>query len=117
MLTPTGSNTAPSPVSMPATALWLPDGDKSSPVVILGDSFCGVYQLEEPKHAGISAHIAKEIGMPVDLIMAYGSGPKIRGRLARRGASVVRKKKLVIWTTASRDLYDYWTPWETIKVP
>ncbi len=91
--------------------------DKSSPIVILGDSFCGVYQEEEPKHAGLSAHIAKEIGMPVDLIMAYGSGPNIRQRFARRGAEEISKKKLVIWTTASRDLYDYWSPWEIVKVP
>lgn len=91
--------------------------DKSSPIVVLGDSFCGVYQEEEPKHAGLSAHIAKEIGMPIDLIMAYGSGPNIRQRFARRGAEDIKQKKLVIWTTASRDLYDYWSPWEIVKVP
>ena len=110
------------PMKLSGQQVLNPDGsfyedDKSSPIVILGDSFCGVFQLEEPKHAGLSAHIAKEMGMPVDLIMAYGSGPKIRGRLARRGAAAVSKKKLVIWTTASRDLYDYWSPWNTIKVP
>jgi hypothetical protein len=110
------------PMELSGQQVLNPDGslyedDKSSPIVILGDSFCGVYQLEDPKHAGISAHIAKEIGMPVDLIMAYGSGPGIRKRLARRGASAIGKKKLVIWTTAARDLYDYWAPWGLIKVP
>ncbi len=88
--------------------------DKSSSIIILGDSFCGVYQLEDPKHAGVSAHIAREIGMPVDLLMAYGSGPQIRGRLKRRGEAAIRKKKLVIWTTAARDLYDYRSPWKII---
>jgi alginate O-acetyltransferase complex protein AlgJ len=110
------------PMKLSGQQVLSPDGsfykdDKSSPIVILGDSFCGVYHLEAPKHAGISAHIAKEIGMPVDLIMAYGSGPGIRKRLARKGASAVSEKKLVIWTTAARDLYDYWAPWELIKVP
>jgi hypothetical protein len=85
--------------------------------VILGDSFCGVFQVEEPKHAGLSSHIAKEIGMPVDLMVAYGSGPGIRKNLSRRGASVINSKKLVIWTTASRDLYNYWSSWDLVKLP
>ena len=119
---PDGEKIEYRPMKLSGRQVLNPDGsfyedDKSSPIVILGDSFCGVYHREEPKHAGISAHIAKEIGMPVDLIMAYGSGPKIRGRLARRGASAVREKKLVIWTTAARDLYNYWAPWGIIKVP
>jgi alginate O-acetyltransferase complex protein AlgJ len=110
------------PMKLSGQQVLKPDGsfyedDKSSPIVVMGDSFCGVYQREEPKHAGISAHIAKEIGMPVDLIMAYGSGPGIRKRLARRGASAISEKKLVIWMTAARDLYDYWAPWELIRVP
>jgi len=110
------------PMKLTGQQVLNPDGsfyedDESSPIVILGDSFCGVYHLEEPKHAGISAHIAKEISMPVDLIMAYGSGPGIRKRLARRGASAISKKRLVIWMTAARDLYDYWAPWEIVKVP
>jgi alginate O-acetyltransferase complex protein AlgJ len=110
------------PMKLTAHQVLNPDGtlyddDKSSPVVILGDSFCGVYQLEDLKYAGLSAHIAKGIGMPVDLIMAYGSGPNIRQRFARLGASAISQKKVVIWTTASRDLYNYWAPWELIRVP
>jgi len=110
------------PMQLTGHQVLNPDGsfyedDESSPIVILGDSFCGVFQVEDPKHAGLSAHIAKEIGMPVDLMVAYGSGPGIRKRLARRGASVIQQKKLVIWTTAARDLYNYWSPWDMVKVP
>jgi hypothetical protein len=84
---------------------------------MLGDSFTGVFHLEDCKHAGLSAHVARELGMPVDLIMAQGSGPRIRGQLARRGHDAVSAKKLVIWTVAARDLYNYWAPWDLIKVP
>ncbi len=110
------------PMTLIAQQVLNPDGSfyedsESSPLVILGDSFCGVFQVEEPKHAGLSSHIAKEIGMPVDLMVAYGSGPGIRKNLSRRGASVINSKKLVIWTTASRDLYNYWSSWDLVKLP
>ena len=110
------------PMSLAAQQVLNPDGslykdDESSPIVILGDSFCGVFQVEDPKYAGLSAHIAKEIGMPVDLMVAYGSGPGIRKNFARRGSAVIANKKLVIWTTAARDLYNYWAPWDLVKVP
>jgi hypothetical protein len=55
--------------------------------------------------------------MPVDLIMAQGSGPRIRGQLARRGHDAIAAKKLVIWTVVSRDLYNYWAPWDLIRLP
>lgn len=110
------------PMTLIAQQVLNPDGSfykdsESSPIVILGDSFCGVFEVEDPKYAGLSAHIAKEIGMPVDLMVAYGSGPGIRKNLARRGASAIQSKKLVIWTTASRDLYNYWSPWDLVKLP
>ncbi len=110
------------PMKLSAEQVLNPDGryyqdDKSSPIVVLGDSFTGVFHFEDCKHAGLTAHIAKEIGMPVDLIMAHGSGPRIRKRFARRGSDAIQEKRLVIWTTAARDLYEYWAPWETVRVP
>ncbi len=67
-----------------------PDGtlyedDPDSPIVVLGDSFTGVYELMDCEHAGVSAHIARAIGYPVDLVMSYGGGPNVREYLARRG--------------------------------
>lgn len=110
------------PLQLTAQQVLNPDGseyvdDPESPLVMLGDSFTGVFQLEDCKHAGLSAHVARELGMPVDLIMAQGSGPRIRGQFARRGHDAIGQKKLVIWTVAARDLYNYWAPWELIKVP
>lgn len=91
--------------------------DQASPVVMLGDSFTGVFHFEDCKHAGLSAHLARELGLPIDLIMAQGSGPRIRGQLARRGPQALASKRLVIWTMVSRDLYNYWADWDLIKLP
>ena len=93
------------------------EDDQASPIVMLGDSFTGVFHFEDCQHAGVSAHLAKELGLPIDLIMAQGSGPRIRGQLARRGPDGLEGKQLVIWTMVSRDLYDYWADWDLIELP
>src|SRR4029453_5039009 len=49
--------------------------DPASPIVLLGDSFTAVYQLMDAEHAGVSAHVARGIGYPLDLVMSYGGGP------------------------------------------
>jgi SGNH hydrolase-like domain, acetyltransferase AlgX len=92
------------------------DDDADSPVVVLGDSFTGVYELTEAEHAGVSAHIARAISYPVDLVMSYGGGPNVRQKLMRRGVEGLAGKKLVIWMMTARDLYNYWEDWTPLKV-
>jgi len=110
------------PMTLTAEQVINPDGrpykdDPDSPIVMLGDSFCGVFHFEDCKHAGVSAHLAREIGAPIDLIMAHGSGPRIRVQLSRRGAGAIARKRLVIWTVVARDLHKYWAPWGKVRVP
>ncbi|MDB4979939.1 MAG: hypothetical protein JWM82_691 [Myxococcales bacterium] len=92
------------------------DDDADSPVVLLGDSFTGVYELTEAEHAGVSAHLARDVGYPVDLVMSYGGGPNVRQKLMRRGVEGLANKKLVIWMMTSRDLFNYWEDWSPLKV-
>ncbi len=91
------------------------DDDPDSPVVLLGDSFTGVYELTDAEHAGVSAHIARGIGYPLDLVMSYGGGPNVRQKLLRRGVEALGKKKLVIWMMTARDLFNYWEDWEPVQ--
>jgi SGNH hydrolase-like domain, acetyltransferase AlgX len=86
----------------------------SSPIVVLGDSFTGVYELTDAEHAGVSAHVAAGISHPVDLVMSYGGGPNVRNKLMSRGKADLSRKKLVIWMMTARDLYDYWEDWEAL---
>jgi alginate O-acetyltransferase complex protein AlgJ len=90
------------------------DDDPDSPVVVLGDSFTGVYELTDAEHAGVSAHIAKGISYPVDLVMSYGGGPNVRFTLLRRGEAALNAKKLVVWMMTARDLYGYAEDWEPL---
>jgi hypothetical protein len=95
-----------------ATDGALYEDDPDSPVVLLGDSFTGVYQLMDCEHAGVSAHLAKELGTPIDLVMSYGGGPNVRAKLLRRGEASLGTKKVVIWMMTARDLYDFSEGWE-----
>ncbi|HET9955290.1 MAG TPA: hypothetical protein VFQ61_12335 [Polyangiaceae bacterium] len=88
--------------------------DPDSPIVVLGDSFTGVYQLMDAEHAGLSAHMAKDVGYPIDLVMSYGGGPNVRHKLMRRGTDALESKKLVVWVMTARDLYNYWEDWEPL---
>lgn len=94
----------------PEGALY--EDDPESPIVVLGDSFTGVYELMDCEHAGVSAHLAKELGTPIDLVMSYGGGPNVRSKLLRRGEAALGTKKLVIWMMTARDLYDFSDGWE-----
>lgn len=105
------------PETLSAQQVIAPDGalyedDPDSPIVLLGDSFTGVYQLMDCEHAGVSAHLAKELGAAVDLVMSYGGGPNVRSKLLRRGEGALGAKKLVIWMMTARDLYDFSEGWE-----
>ena len=100
-------------VLVPGGAFY--EDDAESPIVVLGDSYTGVYQLMDAEHAGLSAHIAKSVGYPVDLVMSYGGGPNVRHKLLRRGKEALASKRLVIWVMTARDLYDYWEDWEPLK--
>jgi alginate O-acetyltransferase complex protein AlgJ len=98
----------------------LPDGtlyedDLESPIVLLGDSFTGVFQRTPCRNAGVSAHIAQRIRYPLDLVMSYGGGPGVRKVLLRRGVDDLKKRRLVIWLFTARDMYNYWEDWEPLK--
>ncbi len=91
------------------------DDDPDSPIVVLGDSFTGVYELTDAEHSGVSAHIAKNLSVPVDLVMSYGGGPNVREKLLRRGKDALAAKKLVVWIMTARDLYNYWDDWTPLE--
>jgi len=68
------------------------EDDPDSPIVILGDSFTGVYELMDASMLACSAHIARQIGYPVDLLMSYGGGPNVREKLLRRARTSLQAR-------------------------
>ena len=90
---------------------------KTSPIIFLGDSYSSVFHKQDCKHAGITAHIAREIGIPLQLELSLGGGPEVRKKLARRGRDALVGKRLVIWALSERDLFNYRSPWDIVLMP
>lgn len=111
------------PEHISAQQVLCPDGtpyvdDPDSPVLLLGDSFANIYEFDVCQHAGFTAHLAKELGMPVGLIATAGGGPIGPAHLARLSRQQMRRKRIVIWMMVARDLYDSPTPWlRNVPVP
>jgi len=84
----------------------------SSPVVVIGDSYTGVFQQVLPGSAGFSAHLAYHLKAPVDLVMGWGGGPEAPAKLMRRGSDYTKSKRLVIWVMSARDLLTYPGEWQ-----
>ena len=109
-------------VDIAAKRVYNPDGtafkgaNVDAPVMLIGDSFTGVFELVDCKAAGVGAHIAANTGIPVDIITSWGGGPLVRDKFYRARKNNLDKKRVVIYMMVSRDLYNYsqlWQPLET----
>jgi alginate O-acetyltransferase complex protein AlgJ len=88
-----------------------------SPIVLIGDSFTGVYELTDCKSAGIGAHLAFGTGIPVEIITSWGGGPNVRGRFLRARGNRLDNVRLVIYLMAERDFWKYPAGWESLEYP
>ncbi|MBL8025832.1 MAG: hypothetical protein JNL74_05445 [Fibrobacteres bacterium] len=88
---------------------------KDSPVLLITDSFGGVYQRTGCKAGGVSAHLAKNIEMPVALNVSYGGGPTLVSQLKKMGIEGVSQKRVVVWMMVARDLYNYHENWDVLE--
>ena len=80
---------------------------ESSPVLVLGDSYTGVFQTVGCRNAGVTAHLAARLGGPVDLIMGWGGGPGGAPEARQARGRYLRSKRLVVWMMSARDLFVY----------
>lgn len=93
---------------------------RDSPVLVLGDSHGLVFHAGEDMHArgaGLVDHLARELGIPIDLIAVRGSGATpSRLALRRRGADALAGKKFVIWCLSVRE-YTEGQGWRQLPPP
>ena len=114
-------------------------------VLVLGDSFCRIYQLPEPKSlgeiasggateamikkdesstrkllpgsAGFLSHLALAMKSPVDSIVSDGgASTDVRKRL-NMNPEILEGKKVVIWEFIERDIQSGREGWELVSLP
>jgi len=85
------------------------EADAGSPVLLMGDSHCLVYQSGGDMLAtssGLASQLAMELQLPIDWIGVRGSGARpARIQLFRRGRKpgYLDSKKVVIWCFSARE--------------
>jgi alginate O-acetyltransferase complex protein AlgJ len=84
-----------------------------APIMLIGDSFTGVFESVDCKGAGVGAHIAYKTDLPLDIITSWGGGPLVRKKAMRVREKDLSSKKLVIYMMVARDLYNYSQKWES----
>ena len=91
--------------------------DPKSPILWLGDSYSRIYQTDEPKSAGIIAHVAQRLNCPLaSVVNDGGASTVVRQQLARKG-DLLQGKKLVVWTFVERDLRFGSKGWQIEDLP
>jgi hypothetical protein len=129
----------PTPADRPGT--FRAPGQESS-VLVLGDSFCRIYQYAEPKSlgekiltsqadpketrstrrllpgsAGFISHLALALQSPVDAIVSDGgAGTDVRRKLSTN-PEILEGKKVVIWEFVERDIALGRQGWEDTPLP
>lgn len=100
--------------------LWYPT--RSADILLLGDSFCNIYSLggmNWGEGAGFGEHLSFALKRPLDCIINNAGGSHVtRERLVKelaRGRNRLKRKRLVIWEFAMRDLLS--GDWKILKLP
>lgn len=100
------------------TRWHLPDGTpyddvEGASILLIGDSYLGVYQKVPPRAAGFSAHLAASLATPVSVVMGWGGGPEAPRKLAARGPDALKGRRLVVWVMSVRDLFRFPGGWKS----
>ncbi|HEX7511042.1 MAG TPA: hypothetical protein VF335_07070, partial [Chitinivibrionales bacterium] len=108
-------------VMLRAKQVFTPQGtpfkpsNPQAPILLIGDSFTGVFEIVDCKAAGVGARIAEKTNTPVDIITSWGGGPQVREKMLRARKKDLPAKRVVIYMMVERDLYNYSGGWAPLK--
>jgi len=115
---------------------------QAAPVLVLGDSFCRIYQFLEPQSlgdasaaavpgqkdgkstqrllpgsAGFLSHLALALKAPVDAIVSDGGASTDVRRKLSTNPEILEGKKVVVWEFVERDIALGKQGWEEVPLP
>jgi hypothetical protein len=92
------------------------DDYRNAQILLLGDSFSRIYQTDEPRSAGLVAHLARELSQPIASIVSDGGASTLVRQTLARKANLLKGKKLVVWEFIERDLRYGAEGWKTVAL-
>ena len=88
-------------------------GGKNAPILLMGDSFTGVFESVDQKSGGPGSLLAYATGLDVQVLTSWGGGPGVRSRLKKMKKDM-QSKRLVIYMMTARDFWQSPMEWDGI---
>lgn len=88
-------------------------GGKNSPILLMGDSFTGVFESVDGKSGGPASLLAFATGLDVQVMTSWGGGPGVRHRMVKDKKSL-KSKRLVIYMMTMRDFWQSPMEWDAL---
>ncbi|WP_298769132.1 hypothetical protein, partial [uncultured Fibrobacter sp.] len=86
-------------------------GGKNSPILLMGDSFTGVFESVNQKSGGPGSLLAFATGLDVQVLTSWGGGPGIYHRMMKMKKDM-QSKRLVIYMMTARDFWQSPMEWD-----
>ncbi|MBR6454494.1 MAG: hypothetical protein IKS97_07985 [Fibrobacter sp.] len=86
-------------------------GGKNAPILLMGDSFTGVFESVDQKSGGPGSLLAYATGLDVQVLTSWGGGPGVRARLKKMKKDML-SKRLVIYMMTARDFWQSPMEWD-----
>lgn len=88
-------------------------GGKNAPILLMGDSFTGVFESVDGKSGGPGSLLAFATGLDVQVVTSWGGGPLVRHRMVKDKKSL-KTKRLVIYMMTLRDFWQSPLEWDVL---
>ena len=86
-------------------------GGKNSPILLMGDSFTGVFESVDQKSGGPGSLLAYATGLDVQVLTSWGGGPGVYPRMMKMKKDM-QSKRLVIYMMTARDFWQSPMEWD-----
>ncbi len=88
-------------------------GGKNSPILLMGDSFTGVFESVDQKSGGPGSLLAFATGLDVQVLTSWGGGPGVYHRMMKMKKDM-QSKRLVIYMMTARDFWQSPMEWDAL---
>ena len=89
-------------------------GGKIAPILLMGDSFTGVFESVDQKSGGPGSLLAYATGLDVQVVTSWGGGPGVRSRMMKMKKDM-QSKRLVIYMMTARDFWQSPMEWDALR--